>query len=206
MFDNMKMNETTPFIDVLCFKSVLTGLEMEGLKMIHSKENAEGTIGAVSNVNPEMRMSQVAWLDPPNVERYQCYDIVDKVTKQVDSLNKQHYKFNLTDCQYMQITQYDERDNGFYKLHTDNDYYTQENIGRKLSFVIQMSHLDEYEGGSFSILDASGNKRNLTEEKPEMFQKGNMIMFPSFLPHEVSPVTKGRRYTLVGWCLGPRFV
>ena len=206
MFDNMVMGETTPFIAVLCFKSVLTGLEMEGLKMIHSKENASGTVGEVGSVNPEMRKSQVAWLDPPNIQKYQCHDIVNKVTEQIDSLNKKHFKFNLTDCQYLQITQYDEKDKGFYNLHTDSDYYTQENIGRKLSFVIQMSNPDEYEGGDFCILNANGEKKNLTKEMPQLFEKGNIILFPSFLPHEVTSVTKGRRYTLVGWCIGPRFV
>jgi len=32
-----------------------------------------------------------------------------------------------------------------------------------------------------------------------------MIFFPSYTLHEVTPVTKGTRYTLVGWVHGPAF-
>ena len=31
-----------------------------------------------------------------------------------------------------------------------------------------------------------------------------MIMFPSTMLHEVTPVTRGVRRSLVGWVLGPR--
>ena len=40
---------------------------------------------------------------------------------------------------------------------------------------------------------------------PEL-KKGAMILFPSFLLHKVSPVTKGTRNSLVGWVRGPNFV
>ena len=31
---------------------------------------------------------------------------------------------------------------------------------------------------------------------------GTLIVFPSYLHHRVTPVTKGTRYSLVIWCLG----
>ena len=51
---------------------------------------------------------------------------------------------------------------------------------------------DDYEGGDL-ILYSTGTVKQET---------GSMVFFPSFLPHEVRPVTKGTRYSLVLWFLG----
>ncbi len=36
-------------------------------------------------------------------------------------------------------------------------------------------------------------------------QLGDLIIFPSFIDHKVSPVTKGVRYSVVAWFGGPPF-
>jgi len=36
-------------------------------------------------------------------------------------------------------------------------------------------------------------------------REGRMIFFPSWLPHKVNPITKGKRISLVGWVHGPFF-
>jgi len=35
---------------------------------------------------------------------------------------------------------------------------------------------------------------------------GSISFFPSYTIHEVTPVTSGVRYSLVGWACGPAFV
>ena len=35
---------------------------------------------------------------------------------------------------------------------------------------------------------------------------GSIIIFPSYMEHRIKPVTKGTRYSLVIWFLGPPFV
>ena len=35
--------------------------------------------------------------------------------------------------------------------------------------------------------------------------QGTAIFFPSYMEHAVVPVTKGTRYSLVCWVLGPNF-
>ena len=61
----------------------------------------------------------------------------------------------------------------------------------------------EYEGGNlefdFGTLSGKDRIKICEEIKP----KGSIIVFPSFLPHRVSPITKGTRYSLVLWSLGP---
>ena len=36
-------------------------------------------------------------------------------------------------------------------------------------------------------------------------EQGKLILFPSYVLHEVKPVTKGERYSLVAWITGPQF-
>ena len=40
---------------------------------------------------------------------------------------------------------------------------------------------------------------------PKFSTKGSIIFFPSFMPHQVAPVTEGVRYSLVAWFVGPPF-
>ena len=37
-------------------------------------------------------------------------------------------------------------------------------------------------------------------------QKGVCIIYPSFLPHRVTKVTKGTRHAIVGWIHGPTYI
>ena len=39
----------------------------------------------------------------------------------------------------------------------------------------------------------------------ELRKKGSILIFPSFVEHRVTPVTKGVRKSLVGWYEGPKF-
>ena len=36
-------------------------------------------------------------------------------------------------------------------------------------------------------------------------EQGSIIIFPSFVYHQVTPVTRGLRQSLVGWIAGPTF-
>ena len=68
---------------------------------------------------------------------------------------------------------------------------------RKLSITIQLSDSDEYEGGDFVFT------KDIPSPDAELIRKkGTIIVFPSFLYHQVMPVTKGTRYSLVGWYEG----
>ena len=69
---------------------------------------------------------------------------------------------------------------------------------RKLSFTIQLSDSNDYEGGDLQF-------GPVIESKPEIKKKGNITIFPSYVWHRVTPITKGDRYALVGWIHGPTF-
>ena len=62
---------------------------------------------------------------------------------------------------------------------------------------------NNYEGGEFQF--AIYNKEKCEIHTPEFNKTGSVIVFPSDMEHRVTPVTKGTRYSLVIWFLGPPF-
>jgi len=78
---------------------------------------------------------------------------------------------------------------------------------RKLSVTISLNDPSEYEGGNLEFdfrnqVDWERNKKAKVKSCTEIRPRGSIIVFPSFVWHRVSPVTKGTRYSLVIWNLG----
>ena len=71
---------------------------------------------------------------------------------------------------------------------------------RKVSMTIQLTDPDDFEGGGLQVEDPGGN--NEWVDTPH-HDRGDMIMFPSFMRHQALPVTKGTRKCLVIWISGP---
>ena len=120
------------------------------------------------------------------------------------------WKYDITGAEDMQITRY--KKGGFYYFHKDGkgDYLSAYNKPdnefmhghvRKLSMTVLLN--DNYEGGEFQF--ATLNKEKCTINTPEFNKTGMIIVFPSDVEHRVAPVTKGIRYSLVTWFLGPPF-
>lgn len=79
---------------------------------------------------------------------------------------------------------------GKYEYHIDD--YT--NYSRSISIIINLN--DEYEGGDLVFSD-----QKKLETKRCKLKKGSIVFFPSnfMYPHKIEPITKGTRYSLVGW-------
>ena len=99
----------------------------------------------------------------------------------------------------LQFTEYDSDNGGYYKSHHDIDWNANNAYDRKLSIVVQLSDPDEYSGGDLSFSEVEN------PIKDDLRKRGTIIVFPSYLEHEVSPVTEGKRYSLVSWVWGPRW-
>ena len=84
---------------------------------------------------------------------------------------------------------------GHYDWHVDTGNSV---CHRKLSFTIQLSDSKDYEGGDVEFIGTKVDTKAFR-------QKGVCIIYPSFLPHRVSKVTKGTRHAIVGWIHGPTF-
>ena len=77
---------------------------------------------------------------------------------------------------------------------------------RKLSYSILLNP-GEYEGGEFvSKIGRKNVAFEGTGNSPSEDLTGTMILFPSYVLHRISEVTKGTRYSLVGWAHGNSFI
>ena len=95
--------------------------------------------------------------------------------------------YTIEEAEDLQFAIYKKGD--FYGLHKDAD---KEN-NRVLSVTVQLSKASEYDGGDL-VFDY--------DRHPMPTAQGTVIIFPSNLYHEVTPVTRGRRYSLVQWFKG----
>ena len=90
------------------------------------------------------------------------------------------------------------------KITKKKDIYSKQ---RKVSIVCNITDPSEYEGGQLEIVDPSMAPDDPEEERIIKISKerGQVCVFPSFLYHRVTPITKGTRYSLVCWLRGPEF-
>jgi len=77
---------------------------------------------------------------------------------------------------------------------------------RKLSVTISLTDSNTYEGGNLKFdLGENADVENRFIECTEIRPQGSIIVFPSYNLHQVTPVTKGTRYSLVIWYYGRPF-
>ena len=163
-------------------------------------EHATAKVGHLGNliVDENVRKCELSWI------RSDCPDnhwIFQRLVSAVDHLNKKFFNFDLQYIESLQFTKYEEeteldKNGGFYKPHVDLMWNSTGT--RKLSFSVQLSDPDTYQGGEL-IMNARSNDDLVTKDH------GTLVAFPSYVLHEVTPVTKGVRYSLVGWTVGPKF-
>jgi PKHD-type hydroxylase len=150
-----------------------------------------GTFDSPSTVDTTYRNNSIIWINEtdPNI-RF----VMERLTDIVNELNSKYFKFNLYGfCEPLQFTEYNAPSE-YYKKHIDKMY---NGAIRKLSIVVQLTDPAEYEGGELLI--------DLGTELLTRKTQGSVIVFPSYVLHEVKPVTKGTRHSLVAWLAGDPF-
>lgn len=148
-------------------------------------------------IDPSIRKSDIGWISPQSEHRW----LFDRIKDCVNAVNSDWFRYNLIGFEGIQLARYSGTDgqSGFYASHVDlmaTDFGTV----RKLSFSIQLSNPEAYDGGDVLLY------RSLTESSAMSKAVGSITFFPSYTVHEVLPVTRGTRYSLVGWAHGPAFV
>jgi len=125
--------------------------------------------------------------------------IFERIREVVRDANIAYFNFNINAIAVLQLVKYDGTESPeFYIQHIDlgkSDIDAQ----RKLSFTLQLSDPNDYDGGNLLLYHVVGGAVTANRER------GAITIFPSFMPHEVTPVTQGIRYSLVAWTLGPAF-
>ena len=160
-----------------------------------------------------VRKSSNAWIDGGNwVSGFVWYYIM--------KANRENFMYDIEgiDTNEIQYTEYQKGE--YYDWHIDDDITRcmvndnvltsadnhGENIAilageyiRKLSFSIQLSDPEDYEGGELEF-NVNNEERFFAPNK-----KGTVIIFDSRIQHRVREVKSGVRKSLVGWVVGPRW-
>lgn len=205
--------------------------EKEGREAIPQKdetvEDVKKRIGDKENIEQTryIRDSEVAWFNDEWL-----YNLIHPFIHQANK--DAGWKYNWDFSESFQFTKYNP--GGFYGWHADGNschfgkykryipgvsptnpdgsmpkgYTDNPNmVGkiRKLSITINLNKPGEYDGGNlkFDFGPHAGGKR--FHEATEIRPQGSLIVFPSYVYHQVTPVTKGTRYSLVLWSIGEPF-
>jgi len=166
--------------------------EADQIRNIWDDEAGEkATLSGDEKHNQELRKSSVMFLEPSDKTQW----IYERIAGLASSCNAERYGFEIQGfLQELQLTNYDGGE--FFDWHMD--FHAGEISHRKLSVTVQLSDEDSYEGGDLQFMI-----NNRIENAPR--KKGTVIVFPSFILHRVTEVTKGKRNSIVGWLSGPPF-
>ena len=166
----------------------------------------EGRVG-VQQINEQVRRSKVRFLTKEDAATdVIVHGIFQLIEFHVSQMN-QSLGFNLYPADSFQFSRYDSDIEATYDWHTDSDFLDPNVSTRKLSASILLN--DGFKGGEFSL--KVGEKTHLFSEEATQEEKkpnltcGDILIFPSFLSHRVSPVFEGIRYSIVTWIMGPRW-
>jgi PKHD-type hydroxylase len=176
------------------WEGAFTDQELNWLQTKARNAEIDAQVGGAAEtggVDKMVRRSQVSWLQKTQETAW----VFEKLAQVASSLNAQYYNFDLTGFgEELQLTNYNQSENGMYGWHQDYGG----GISRKLSLVVQLADPSEYEGGNLQVM-TSGQPQTVRK------QRGFIAVFPSYVLHQVTPVTQGSRQSLVAWVSGPAF-
>ena len=132
-----------------------------------------GGTGTIEDPNNsiELRSTKIHWMTN---EKYKSslLPIYQEISSKVRRINDSIWSYNYDGYQSFQYSEYEVGDH--FNWHIDTNQFTGTNI-RKVSFSLGLSN-------NCYKLD-----------------RGDLIVFPSWALHKVTPVTKGKRRVVVGW-------
>lgn len=172
--------------ELIKFNNLILNLEYQDATIIGESVSGEKSL--------DVRSSKIKWI--PHSDDWNW--LYNKFQDMIAEANDELWNFNIYDIvEEIQYTEYHASDMGHYDWHQD--------IGpgdaslRKISLTVQLTDSNLYEGGDLEIWQG-GEVRDKTPRG-----SGIVIIFPSYMMHRVTPVTKGVRRSLVLWVGGEHY-
>jgi PKHD-type hydroxylase len=187
------------------FRDAIAGKDRNKIKRIAKKSgygyaDIKDTEGKQEEPDKKVRDADAAFSN----DQY-LYDLFCPL---VNSANEQAgWKYDLDWYQSVQIARYKKNQHYAWHIDGNSDHFGAYSEGdskgkvRKVSLVACLSN--GYVGGDLELaLQDQGQENEILY--PEM-KVGDVIVFPSFVFHRSTPITKGTKYSAAMWCLGPPF-
>tara|TARA_R100001086_G_scaffold237660_2_gene161813 strand:- start:1152 stop:1766 length:615 start_codon:yes stop_codon:yes gene_type:complete len=150
----------------------------------------------------QVRDSNIAWLSDPWIYR-EIHPFINEANR------KANWNFQWDYSEQTQFTKYGK--NQHYDWHCDSfskPYETNNELNgkiRKLSVTLNLTDSKNYSGGLLEFDFRNTIEGSVKQKCDQITEKGSLVVFPSFVWHRVTPVTKGTRYSLVMWNVGDPF-
>lgn len=154
----------------------------------------EGTVQAF-NSQITMRDKRSVLISKNNLPE----ELIENIFFKIFQINKKTFRYHIEGFEIHdlpRIFRYESDRKDHYVWHRDSLSIPGKSV-RKLSFSIQLSDPADYQGGDLEFMPENTNAL--------MKQKGNIIVFPSYITHRVSPMLYGARYAIVGFIHGPEW-
>ena len=139
--------------------------------------------------DPAVRYAQARWLQPSPRTQF-IRDLVDEMVR----IANREFAYDI-DTFREPLLHVTYPVGGHFCWHTDTAYGSM--ATRKLSVSVLLCDPDSYEGGRLEFCPG-GALKNATEA-------GSAVVFPSYMAHRITPVTRGERVALVAWMHGREF-
>ena len=137
----------------------------------------------------DFRASTIAWIEPQPAAHWLYHRVAGLFLEA-----NRTFRFELAGLvDALQYTVYDPQ--GKFDWHTDLGWGV--TSARKLSLSLLLNGETEYEGGRLEFLNASA--------RGDALPAGTAVLFPAYMVHRVSAITRGTRRSLVAWGYGPPF-
>jgi predicted 2-oxoglutarate/Fe(II)-dependent dioxygenase YbiX len=147
-----------------------------------------------SRVARSIRSAAIYALDNDTENRW----IYEKIANIVSFVNATHFDYEIMGITHaLQLIEYESASDikGHYDWHVDVG--TGDPTTRKISLVVQLTEPTNYQDCEL-IINNHGNEIVATKEQ------GSVHLFPSYMTHTVTPISKGVRHSLVIWIHGSR--
>lgn len=181
------------FAEFVLYEGFFNPQEVDKIRNLWSSENeVDATLsGGGKTTDETLRKTKLTFIKDSE-ESIWLYQKIGQLGIQC---NHERYGYDLLGFHHeLQLARYGEGD--FFDWHLD--FGAGEISHRKLSISVQLSDPEEYEGGDLQFM-INKNYHNAPRTK------GTVVVFPSFIMHRVTPITKGVRQSIVAWLAGPPY-
>jgi PKHD-type hydroxylase len=169
-------------------------LNFQQINEIVEKLHADANPNLTDNMAPTVKTADTKLIEWGKAKHY--LHNLEQIVKHVNQVAFGFSLYDYTDFDTVNLNEYSESNSGEYKWH--NDFPLGNVEENKLTVIVNLS-TEYYEGGTLELFQM-GPSRVFEIETP-----GSIVVFPSWIYHRVTPVTKGNRRTLSMWISGPSF-
>ncbi len=164
--------------------------------------------GDRARLDPDIRKTDIGFITDKD-------NMVNKIAWHfLREANKIQFNYKLEYFQPVQFARY--RNGGHYDWHQDASGQNPHGESRKLSMTFCLTDPKDYEGGELQFYGGDrpmedmelpdGTKIPAEQIQQDIRDQGSVIVFDSRDFHRVTPCTKGTRYSIVCWTVGPNFI